>query len=96
MNTRRIDIDKTRWIELRDGLFTYVRTRRRWSMDIIVAPCERVSVPRRSAPPAIRTIPFVSYAALFGAPLFVICAPSTRTCAESATRPNRPLKGEPR
>lgn len=74
MNNHRIDIDKHRWIAVRDGLFTYVRTYRRWSMDIVVAPVERVSVLRRSALPAIRSIPFVSYAALFGAPVFAVCA----------------------
>jgi hypothetical protein len=74
MNNQRIDIDKHRWMALRDGLFIYVRTHRRWSMDIIVAPWERVSVLRRSELPTIRTVPFVSYAALFGAPVFAICA----------------------
>jgi hypothetical protein len=74
MNNQRIDIDRHRWMAVRDGLFVYVRTYRRWSMDIVVAPVERVSVLRRSALPAIRSIPLVSYAALFGAPVFAVCA----------------------
>ncbi|GMV94657.1 MAG: hypothetical protein AMXMBFR82_44350 [Candidatus Hydrogenedentota bacterium] len=74
MHNQRIDIDKHRWMAVRDGIFIYVKTYRRWSMDIVVAPVERVSVLRRSALPVIRSIPFVSYAALFGAPVFAICA----------------------
>jgi hypothetical protein len=38
MNNQRIDIDKHRWMELRDGLFIYVRTYGRRRLDIAVAP----------------------------------------------------------
>lgn len=73
MNNQRIDIGKGQWIALRDGLFIHVRTRRHWCMDINVVPRERVRLIARSALPLLRTIPFVSYAALFGAPAFAIC-----------------------
>ena len=73
MNAQRIDIGKGQWIELKDSLFIHVRTRRRWCLDIFVAPLERVKLLRRGEPPLLRTIPFVSYAALFGAPVFAVC-----------------------
>ncbi|MCC6697930.1 MAG: hypothetical protein IT365_20055 [Candidatus Hydrogenedentes bacterium] len=73
MNNPRIDIGKRQWIALRDGLFIHVRTRRHWCVDISVVPRERVRLIARSALPLLRTIPFISYAALFGAPAFAIC-----------------------
>lgn len=51
MNAQRIDIGKSQWIALRDGLFIHVRTRRRWCLEIHVAPRERVRLLARSALP---------------------------------------------